>query len=200
MKKNMFSQSIRILAQYTNPELIKPDYGRIIITSNCPLKCKMCTFWHNKHEDPSLDLVKHWIREMADFGIKEIALGGGEPFIRKDLEDIVQEIKSHGIICGVTTSGLLINEKSFPSFDVFEDMLDGYISTGIEGIEVYSSMHSMDDVSEFLRLADKKNMIISGGSDFHGDKGKEIGVYTEGKFIPAHILEDIQKYMEMKGN
>jgi len=40
-------------------------------------------------------------------------------------------------------------------------------------------------------------MAVSGGSDFHGDKGKELGIYTDGNYIPEQILENIKKYIAL---
>lgn len=107
------------------PELFRPKLSRIIVTRNCPLKCQMCTFWGKGWRDPSLKLIKHWIKELADFGVEEISIGGGEPFIRKDLPEIVQEIKSYGIRCGITTSGWLTGKVPFPPADHYEISIDG---------------------------------------------------------------------------
>ncbi len=113
----ILSKAKRVALQTIHPQLTRPTSGRLIITSNCPLRCKMCTFWKSRHVDPSLDLVKHWIREMADFGIKEIAIGGGEPFVRRDLTEIVKKIREKGIRCSITTSGYLVGKVPFPPVD-----------------------------------------------------------------------------------
>ena len=123
--KDVFSKAKLAVLRYINPSFTRPTSGRIIITSNCPLRCKMCTFWSEKHEDPSLEQIKFWIKEMADFGIEKIAIGGGEPFIRKDLTDIVNEIKSYGIRCTITTSGYLIDKVPFPPVDEIVVSIDG---------------------------------------------------------------------------
>lgn len=71
---------------------------------------------------------------MADFGIKKIAIGGGEPFIRKDLIDIVNEIKSYGIQCTITTSGYLVEEVPFPPVDECVISIDGAKATTHDAI------------------------------------------------------------------
>ena len=42
------------------------------------------------------------------------------------------------------------------------------VDNGLDGIEVYHSNHSPANVEEYLRLAEKYNLLISGGSDYHG--------------------------------
>ena len=77
----------------------------------------------------------------------------------------------------------------------FEEMVVKLIDIGIIGIEVYSSMHTMEDVFNFYKIARKYNLLISGGSDYHGDKKKvEIGTYLEGKYIPIEVLDEIESY------
>ncbi len=70
------------------------------------------------------------------------------------------------------------------------------MQSGIEGIEVYASMHTPNDVTEFLKIANKRGLIISGGSDFHGDKGEKVVIYADNRFIPSQILDDIRKYRD----
>ena len=94
MNKNILVLK-KTLMTYINPAFYRPEAARLIITQNCPLRCKMCTFWQQKWPEPSLELVKYWVRELADFGIKNIDIGGGEPFVREDLTEIVNEIKSY---------------------------------------------------------------------------------------------------------
>lgn len=50
-------------------------------------------------------------------------------------------------------------------------IIDYCIDKGIMGIEVYHYKHSLLEEEEFLRLAKTHNLIITGGSDFHGDRG-----------------------------
>ncbi|MBL7078784.1 radical SAM protein [Candidatus Bathyarchaeota archaeon] len=106
------------------PEFYRPTLARLIVTHNCPLKCQMCSFWHEWKQDPTTEDLKAWIKELVDFGVEDISLGGGEPFIRKDLTELVEEIHSYGITCGVTTSGW-IEKDPFPPVDRVEVSIDG---------------------------------------------------------------------------
>ena len=122
---SIVNRASRVIMEYINPEFCRPKSARLIITGNCPLRCKMCSFWHEHSPDPSLELIKYWVKELADFGIEHVAIGGGEPFIRKDLVEIVKEVKSYGMTCGVTTSGWLEDKVPFPPVDQCEISIDG---------------------------------------------------------------------------
>jgi len=42
---------------------------------------------------------------------------------------------------------------------------------GLDGLEVYHPLHSNDDVAEYARIADRLDLLKSGGSDSHGHQG-----------------------------
>lgn len=127
---NLISKAKRALLMQINPALSRPKSARLIVTINCPFRCQTCTFpdhpyWKDKKIDPDLATVKYWIKEMADFGVKEIDIGGGEPLVRKDITEIVKEIKSYGMRCSFTTNGWLVDKVPFPPVDSCEISIDG---------------------------------------------------------------------------
>jgi len=115
---------LKDILMQVQPEFYRPKYARLIVTQNCVLKCQMCSFWHEWKQDPTTVDLTAWIKELADFGVDDISLGGGEPFIRKDLTELVEEIHSYGITCGITTSGW-IDRDPFPPVDRVEVSIDG---------------------------------------------------------------------------
>ena len=50
----------------------------------------------------------------------------------------------------------------------FENFLQGLIKEGLEGIEVYCSLHLPQDIRRYARLAQKFGLLMTGGTDFHG--------------------------------
>jgi MoaA/NifB/PqqE/SkfB family radical SAM enzyme len=63
------------------------------ITNRCPCKCPSCLWLHNDWEDVPLADLERFYLEAKEQGFIATALSGGEPFIRKDLGDIVRFIK-----------------------------------------------------------------------------------------------------------
>jgi MoaA/NifB/PqqE/SkfB family radical SAM enzyme len=122
---NILTKAKKAALLQINPGFCRPKAARIIITINCNFRCQMCTFWKDKHQDPSLDTIKKWVDELVDFGVEEIDIGGGEPFVRNDLKEIVSYIKSKGMRCGLTTNGSLVTEENLPDIDFGEVSIDG---------------------------------------------------------------------------
>ncbi len=50
-----------------------------------------------------------------------------------------------------------------------EDIFVMFRDVGLDGIEIFNSKHTLSDIKRYLRLAKKEKLLISGGSDFHGD-------------------------------
>ena len=80
-------------------------------------------------------------------------------------------IKSGGIPVLAHPKSLELREKEF--LVLLKDM----ISCGLKGIEVYHSSHTKEEMEYYLEIANKYNLLISGGSDFHGKTVKpDIGL------------------------
>ncbi len=62
----------------------------------------------------------------------------------------------------------------------FDDYISGLIDEGIDGMECYYSAYNNAQIDYLLKIAKKKNILVSGGSDYHGTKYRigEMGKIT----------------------
>lgn len=69
---------------------------------------------------------------------------------------------------------------------------------GLDGIEAYYSQHSAEQTERFLSLARRLNLIVSGGSDFHGTPKPYVplGVVYEGRAADPELLETMRTRRE----
>ncbi|GEB33854.1 MULTISPECIES: PHP domain-containing protein [Brevibacillus] len=75
-----------------------------------------------------------------------------------------------------------------PGIYSFEVKLDALLAYGIDGIEVYYSKHSAQQMAFWERQAKVNHLIRSGGSDFHGHGSRN--PYPVGSVpIPAEVKE-----------
>ncbi len=63
-----------------------PTDASIIVTYRCQMRCKMCNIWQFP-TDESKEISPKDIEKISN--LKFINITGGEPFQRKDIEDIV---------------------------------------------------------------------------------------------------------------
>lgn len=65
---------------------------------------------------------------------------------------------------------------------------------GLTGIEAYYSTHSGADTRYIIQLADNNGLLLSGGSDFHGEnkKGLELGSGYGRLMVPYNILDKLE--------
>mgnify|MGYP000715630937 CR=1 FL=1 len=72
-------------------------YGTVIVTYRCNAKCNMCDCWKDPSR-PEDEIQMDVIKKLPEMAFTNIT--GGEPFIRKDLPEIVEELykKSDRII------------------------------------------------------------------------------------------------------
>jgi hypothetical protein len=73
-------------------------------------------------------------------------------------------------------------------FDVFTDM-------GVDGIEAYNNRSSNAEIDWFITQARRRDLIVTGGSDFHGIHGAEIviGGGRGNLRIPYSCVEEIRE-------
>ena len=66
---------------------------------------------------------------------------------------------------------------------------------GLGGIEVHYSTHTKRQTTEYLDLAKRLNMLVTGGSDFHGitKPDIEVGTGRGGLKVPASLLEPLKQ-------
>ncbi|MDP1853062.1 MAG: radical SAM protein [Candidatus Omnitrophota bacterium] len=85
-----------------------PCFVTFFVTLRCNHKCVMCDVWGKKPSDEmSLEEVENIFRQLKF--LDAVRLSGGEPFLRKDLSEIVNIIQKHSnpLLIHITTNGFL---------------------------------------------------------------------------------------------
>ncbi len=103
---------------------------------------------------------------------------------RISLEEATSLIKDAGGVSIVAHPASI----RYADMEEFEKKLNVMIEKGVQGLEVFAAMNTPEDISGFQSLAEKYSLIISGGSDYHGDKGEVLGSYRPGHPIPYEMV------------
>ena len=105
-----------------------PFIANWIITSQCNCKCSFCELGvENKYkpeEEVTTERALEIVKELKDIGIKYVTFSGGEVFLRKDIWDIILELKNNDFKVGIVSNGLLLNSLSKERIDFMNKYLD----------------------------------------------------------------------------
>jgi hypothetical protein len=112
-------------------------------------------------------------------------LGRGKPFFVEkkmyEVEEAIDLIKKAG--------GAVF--LAHPAVSRVDDDIDLFISWGLDGLEAYYPEHTLEEQEHYIRLAQEKGLMVSGGSDAHGFKGRgeHLGEFTAPTSAVQKLLE-----------
>ena len=106
MKRNALTDWLHFLRSYFSAG---PSYLIFFPTAACNARCKHCFYWEEiASAKTRSELTLNEIEKIADsLNLIYLSIGGGEPFIRKDLPQIVQGFyeRSRILYCNIVTNG-----------------------------------------------------------------------------------------------
>ncbi|HEY8943107.1 MAG TPA: radical SAM protein, partial [Polyangiaceae bacterium] len=85
----------------------RPIYAVWEITLQCDLACRHCgsRAGHARGDELTTAECLDLVRQMAELGVKEVTIIGGEAYLREDWVDIIREIRRCGMSATMTTGG-----------------------------------------------------------------------------------------------
>lgn len=99
------------LSRALNRSLAPPDWVSVNLTLRCNLSCAMCTTCYDVPDELSTAEILDIIDQTALWGVKVFNPLGGEPFLRGDLEEILEHACRKDFYITLTTNGTLINRR-----------------------------------------------------------------------------------------
>ena len=130
------------------------------LTYRCPLQCSYCSNPVNYAQLKDELTTEQWLKvfeQGRELGAVQLGFSGGEPAVRKDLEELIQEARKMGYYTNLITSTVGVNETR----------LKQIIDAGIDHIQV--SFQAAD--------ATLNNYIA--GTDCFEHKKKTVGIIKE---------------------
>jgi nif11-class peptide radical SAM maturase 3 len=112
----------------------RKSYAVWEITLKCNLACSHCgsRAGHERANELSPEEALNLVKQMAEVGIKEVTLIGGEAFLRPDWLEIAKAINEAGMLCGMTTGGYGI---SLETAHKMKEAGIRTVSVSIDGLE-----------------------------------------------------------------
>src|SRR5438552_3750733 len=104
----MVSQS-EVVSGMTNP---RPYALLAEITYRCPLHCPYCSNPAQVRSNGELttDEWRRVLREAAELGVLQVGFSGGEPIVRRDLNELIRSARESNLYTNLITSGVGLDE------------------------------------------------------------------------------------------
>lgn len=130
---------------------------------NCP-DCYTARFPFLKNELDNAETLR-LIDKIADWGVFQLAIGGGEPFVRKDLPKLVQHAAAQGLSVHITTGRLNITPEVLKSVSPFiKNLQIGIRSDVLLGANFKKYMHQLQSLfinTQRLHIKLGANLILT---------------------------------------
>lgn len=88
-----------------------PETVHLTITKKCNLSCPLCYEINKNVTEMKKNEIFTLIDKLAKMKVFQLAIGGGEPFLREDIYEIIEYCHIKGIVPNITTNGTLINDN-----------------------------------------------------------------------------------------
>ena len=127
----------------------------------------------NKDEEivlSKVDISKLLVEENYATSVSEAFYGILKPYkvglhVRQDAEKIIKAIKEDGGLSILAHPGEITQKQKADIGKVIDQVCE----IGIDGIEVFTTKHTITEEKTFLTIARDKDILITGGSDYHGN-------------------------------
>ena len=117
MNLNTYYSALAIFTQLVRLKLTGrrvPFFVSLQVTKFCDLQCSYCFAELETLRGTSDFTTEQWkgiIDELHVLGTRWIWLQGGEPLIRNDIGELIDYIKSKGMVCELVTNGTQLKRK-----------------------------------------------------------------------------------------
>jgi radical SAM protein with 4Fe4S-binding SPASM domain len=97
--------------EHAGPGYSAPLAAHLGVTTACNFSCNHCYSSSGRRSDGELTLpeCQAVVDELAEMGCCKLVLGGGEPFVRKDLPDLIAHADQAGVDVFVHSNGTLLD-------------------------------------------------------------------------------------------
>lgn len=168
------------------------------IHNGCNSRCLTCDIWKNDSaDDLTLEDWDRLIHQFSELRVKLVSIGGGEPTLRHDLEEIVKKIKHLGISVHLNTHLATIGPSRLQSL-VEAGVSAFHVSVDAVAVESYKKIRGINKFTEVEKniawLLKQRNIFVGincvvSAHNVHeleaiGSWAESLGVHKL-QFIPA---------------
>lgn len=139
------------------------------ITKQCNLQCIHCgtgASFEKREQELSSEEALSLIDQVAAMNGKKVTLSGGEPLLRSDWQLLAERVLDHGMMCGMISNGMLINEETIAKLDRLQKKGTIFLALSVDGKPethnyIRNNKYSFDRISNALGLLRDVNFPVA---------------------------------------
>lgn len=157
----LYSIALKNKIRLDSPTIVGFD-----VTSRCNLKCAHCFHSNRDAKDEiTLDEIVVVLDELVKLNTYQTYIMGGEPFVRDDILNIIEEIKKRKMTISVNTNGTLITEEIALNLSKLLDRKTDWIQISLDGSneETMAEMRGkgvFQNVIECIKMLKRNNIVV----------------------------------------
>ena len=183
-----------------------PIYVQFYVTPRCNLTCQQCNIIYANSDlrECSIDGVKRIADNLSEMGVAIVLLTGDEPFIRRELPEIIRAFEERDVHVRMQTNGFATEEQIEKAVEagghdisISLDSLHAATQNRVNGKFEGSWGTAIRAIGRFTRLLPAGSSFASLGCLLQKDNlndiedvirfGSEIGWFTS--LVPAHVAD-----------
>ena len=120
-----------------------PFYASFKVTNRCQFTCSFCNIWKMEKQDLDTDAMIRILRNLGRSSVLLVSFEGGEPLLRKDILQLLQEARRQPFYVMFTTSQKNIEKYPWAEYSRYIDFLEISIDEGHDNLNLFHKLKGM---------------------------------------------------------
>lgn len=120
-----------------------PFYASFKVTNRCQFTCSFCNIWKMEKQDLDTDAMIRILRNLGRSSVLLVSFEGGEPLLRKDILQLLQEARRQPFYVMFTTSQKNIEKYPWEEYSRYIDFLEISIDEGHDNLALFHKLKGM---------------------------------------------------------
>ena len=175
----------KILKSKIKPIADKPNEIVLEITKKCNHNCLMCFAKSKtgKNQEPSITQINAIMKEMKNLGINTIRFTGGEPFLRKDIFELLRLAKKNNFYVILNTNSTLLSVNKIR-------ILEGFVDN------ILTSVHGYNQITE-ARITGNKSLFKQKIKNIYRLVHSSIPIIRVGSLMTRDLVNNHHKHLKL---